>query len=271
MSLDTNTEFGYELVLVIPYAYWLYTHGRLIRTVSAKHTRELYYFSPQHTEKYEKRTFSQPKVPNKELHVRELMYEMWKPPPYKLIYRNDIFNTFEKPLMIIHNKYNREWGGAPINYIDARTLDTVFAACVPYYQIVYIRPRLEVIIGDNSEVLTLEGETEVLEKYKGSVLDGNELFQVNKSACRNFNHFQLLLHACCERFISVQGGSSILASYFGGTNIIFARRGGELDCGSYEGFYRRLSGCDTIVAKDYATLIDAVRSLLLRPIPENAP
>lgn len=263
VALDTNTEFGYELVLVIPYAYWLHQRGRLGQTVSAKHTRELYYFSPRHSEKYEKRVYSTPKVPNKELHVRDLLYEMWSPPPYKQIFKNDVF-VFNKPLLIVHNKFNREWGGAPVNYIDTATLDGIFTACTPRFQVVYIRPEATAIVGDNSEVLTLAGEAEVLSRHS-AVLNANTLFQTHRTLCRNFNHFQLMLHACCDVFVSVQGGSSILASYFGGTNIIYARRGGELGCGSYEGFYRRLSGCQTIVTDTYEQLLEAVSMTASNP------
>jgi hypothetical protein len=40
-----------------------------------------------------------------------------------------------------------------------------------------------------------------------------------------FNELQLRVFAGCGRFVSVVGGASYLASYFGGTNVVYARRG----------------------------------------------
>jgi len=53
-----------------------------------------------------------------------------------------------------------------------------------------------------------------------------------------------LIHSNCESFISVQGGNSVLASFFGGANIIYAKKGNELICGAYEGQYKRFSNCN---------------------------
>ena len=44
-------EFAFELLAVIPYAYWLHTQGRLDLTVSTADTRCLYYFSKHHEER----------------------------------------------------------------------------------------------------------------------------------------------------------------------------------------------------------------------------
>ena len=43
-------EFAFELLGVIPYAYWLHRNGRLKLTQACADTRCLYYFSPQHEE-----------------------------------------------------------------------------------------------------------------------------------------------------------------------------------------------------------------------------
>ena len=76
-------EFGYELQLVIPYAYYLYTKGLLNKTTSSKLTRELYYFSSNHHEIFEIRNSNHlPNIPNKIPHIEHLNYQKYLPPPY---------------------------------------------------------------------------------------------------------------------------------------------------------------------------------------------
>jgi len=250
MRINTQCEFGYELQLVIPYAYYLHTINKLNKTTSSKMTKELYYFSKNHFEVYEKRVYENPRVPNRSPHVTHLKYTEYIPPPYKSIFMNS-FYIFDKPLLIIHNKYTYEWDNPPINFIDIPTLDKIFNYCNSKYKIVYINPSASMIIRDNSNILQLKGESELLQKY--SITLGSELYSQTKDIYKinNFNHFQLLLHSNCERFISVQGGNCVLASYFSGTNIIYAKKGEELNCNSYNTHYQKYSGCKIYHSNTY--------------------
>mgnify|MGYP003331003725 FL=1 len=89
MDTDCNCEFGYELQLVIPYAFYLYKNNLLKSTTSSVMTKELYYFSKNHKEKYKKRLIKHPNVPNNSPHVKELKYDKYIPPPYKNIFKNN--------------------------------------------------------------------------------------------------------------------------------------------------------------------------------------
>ena len=104
--LDRGTkylgEFAFELLAVIPYAYWLHRNGRLEFTISSPDTAALYYFSPRHEERPGRRRY----VPITEYPVGEggaLHYDRfafpatldtsrWEPPPYKERFRNDRFS-----------------------------------------------------------------------------------------------------------------------------------------------------------------------------------
>jgi len=253
---DYNGEFGYELALVLPYAYYLHKNGNLLKTISSKHTACLYYFSNNHEEKYDKRKFVIPRgVPNKVLHVKHLDYSKWIPPPLKDIYKNNYF-TYEKKICIIHNKFNQEWRGKPVNYIDIITLEKIFNLLHKKYFIVYLRPKN--IIRDDCEIYSLNGEEDLLTKY--NIKTGTSLYNETKTKynIKDMNHFQLLLHSNCSNFISVQGGSSYLASYFGGINIIFAKKGGELSNNSYDGFFKRFSNCDIHHTNSYSSLLNMI-------------
>ena len=44
MVIKTNPEFGIELVLTIPYAYYLHTQGKLEQVITSKGMKPFYYF-----------------------------------------------------------------------------------------------------------------------------------------------------------------------------------------------------------------------------------
>lgn len=260
INIDCYCEFGYELQLVIPYAYYLHKHNLLGVTNGCSFTNELYYFSENHNEKYNKRQdFANKKLPcpNQTPHKKELDYSRYIPPPYKNIYKNKFF-IYEKPLLIIHNKFNMEWNNPPINYIDKETLSIIFDYCKDKYTIIYLKPKSKNIVDDNSNIYNLN-EYDLLKK--NDIIDGNELYEQskNKYNISNFNHFQLLIHSNCDRFISVQGGNCVIASYFGGTNIIYAKKGNELLCNSYNGHYKKYSDCNVLHSNNYRDFIKLIK------------
>lgn len=85
---------------------------------------------------------------------------------------------------------------------------------------------------------------------------------------QSFNELQILVHAQSSRLVSVQGGNSIVASHFAGTNIIYAVMGSEAQNPETElqHVYTRLgdNGRGTIVhVKSYDSLLHAARQHFL--------
>jgi hypothetical protein len=239
-------EFGYELIAVLPYAYWLHSKGQLKKTISGRDTSSLYYFSPDHEEVDKQRHWNNMKkldVPNKKIHVSKLDKSKWLPPPYKDEYAN-LGLDFD---LVVCNKYVSEWGGPPVNFIDCDTLDAIFLKN-KNKKILYNRlqnPDLE----DHATQYKL-ADDEVVREYSHvtSIYDLMFYMQIT------YNEAQLYTYPGCEQFISVQGGSSVLCSYFGGKNTIYAKRGQELGCGSYS-WYKDFSGCEVKVVNDLRKLI----------------
>ena len=94
-----NCEFGYELQLVIPYAYYLYKHNKLKSTTSSLMTKELYYFSKNHHEKFTKRQFGVSKIiPNQTPHVKELNYNQY-------LHHHHISKYIETIFLYMINRY----------------------------------------------------------------------------------------------------------------------------------------------------------------------
>ena len=259
MDVDSNAaEFGYELACVLPYAYHLHTTGELRTTTSATKTNDMYYFSQVHHELYPTRQEGHPlNVPNPGINCEHMNYDKWTPPPYKEHFKGFDFGI-TKPLLIIHNKYNQEWGGSPTNFLDIQILEKIFKLLHNKFQIIYSRPGNSFIVGDRAIVYDLVGESTLCCTY--GVLESSKLFVKFQKDFNNFNHFQLCLHANCDHFISVQGGNSYLASYFGGSNIVYAIRGEEVCHNSFGGYFRKFSGCDVCRASTYSEVVALVES-----------
>lgn len=254
MEINFNGEFGWELLKAIPYAYSLYLNKVSIKTISCKDTNCLYYFSENHEERHATRSGMSGhhwsgSAPFDSIHRKNPPdKDNWTPPPYKKIFQNKIKS--EKPTFIISNKYNTEWGGPPINYISKKSLVEMVSILKNKYKVYYNRSTK--ITSDNSKILDLNEKEEV--KKAGAVLLEEE-YENHKNI--TFNTFQMMMFAECDKFISVQGGTSILSSYFEGTNFILSRKGQELSSGSYS-WYKILSGCDVSVFKDEEEIIKKI-------------
>lgn len=242
-----------ELLTSIPYAYWLYTEGKLKETSSAHDTKCFYYFSPKHQEIWTNRVHIcgmsgryRTKTPIVDVHTMqaEALDHMWAMPPYKEKYKNDLF-VFDKPILVISNKHNNEWG-MPLHFLDYGALETLICMLKGHYQIVYNRPVERDIPFDENLPLEWYDFDEVIAKYP-EVITMQKLKNVSKES---FNTTQLMVYANCDRFISTSGGNSVLCSLFGGINLIYARFGEFLENGGFENWFHKLSGCKVIVCLD---------------------
>jgi len=242
-------EFGEELQFVLPFAYWHYKNGTLKSTTSAKYTKELYFFSPEHHEVFETRTnegnynFELPRI----LYSQDYQMKKWLAVPLKNQYKNDIYK-YDKPILIIANRYNMEWDGPPVSYFDLPTLDFIINTLKQSYTIIYNRPRPGDISVDGSVTYDLK-EFEWLENDHPEVLLMDNLYQENKGKARNFNHLQLMVYANADRFLSVHGGTATLASYFGGVNLVISKKGPEHHFNCYQKLYPQFSGAQILHAK----------------------
>lgn len=252
-------EFAPELEFVLPFAYWHYKNGTLRSTHAAKHTKELYFFSPDHHEDFNVRTnkgnynYETPRI----LYSHNYDMKKWLPVPLKQQYQNDIYK-YDKPLLVIANRYNMEWDGPPISFYDIPTLDFIISNLKNDYTIVYNRPRPEHITVDNSDTYDL-GEFEWLAETHPEVILMENLFKENKGKANNFNHLQLMVYANATHFISVHGGTAALASNFGGVNIIISKQGPEHHFNCFNTLFPKLSGAKILHAVNNEQVIQYIK------------
>lgn len=255
---DFQGEFDQELRYVIPFAYWHYLNGTLKKTISCKNTKEFYFFSENHEERYQERdwqtTTGYYEFPNM-THSTSFSFRKWIKVPYKQHYRNEVF-VFDKPLLVIANKFNVEWDNPPLNFLCIDDLDRIISAYSHKYQIVYNRPLPTHIVSDNSETLDLNEHSWLGEKHP-EVLLVDDLYEAHKSTVNNFNHLQLMIYANCDRFISMHGGTAALASCFGGINIILSKGNSkEVELGEFSTIFPALSGANILHAASTDSLFD---------------
>ena len=266
VDLSYDGEFGYELISVIPYAYWLHEQGKLGSMTVCNGMEPFYYFSQQYKAGFEQRRYVTPKgYPIQNIHVRFLNTMMWSPPPYKDIYKNQEF-VFEKPLLIVCNKYNSEWDYPPITFLSKDCLARLFETYSDQYQIVYCRPQTTHIPKDNSTVYDLEEHNWIRESYPNVMLI-QDLYELHKGRY-SFNEMQLRCFANADRFISIQGGYSILCSYFKGTNIVYGARtkhrtADEIVYKAFDRWYHKFSGAKVVYCDSYDRLYRVAESEFL--------
>jgi len=260
--ISFNGEFAPELEFVIPFAYWHYKNGTLLKTEAAKFTSEMYFFSPKHQEVFEVRTnegnynYETPRI----LYSQDYDMKKWEKVPYKSHFKNDIY-VFDKPILIVANRYNTEWDGPPVSFFNIETLKYIFDLLGEKYQIVYNRPLAKNITSDTSEVNDLNEYDWIKEKYTEVVLM-EDLFAENKIKAKNYNHFQMCVYANTDKFISIHGGTAALASCFEGSNIILSKKGPEHHFGCFQKLFPKLSEAKIYHAKTDEELKDYLNHYL---------
>jgi hypothetical protein len=264
-----NSEFGYELISAVPFAYYLYLNNELEKTISGTYSEPLYYFSPNHEININNRSWDNTlklmdsDIPNAKIHTSKLDLNRFIVPPYKEYYANNEYK-WSKPTICICNRYNYEWGKPPINYFSLDILDKIFKLVNEKYQIVYIGVDILDEMQDSANSLYL-GDAEFCKKYPDVIF-----FQdILKNSNFTWNELLLRIFANCENFITMNGGYSILASFFGGTNLIYSNWCSEIlpEENAFNRWYPEFSNSRVVVSRTYDEIIDKSQIIFM----ENKP
>jgi hypothetical protein len=255
MIIKNNAEFGVELALAVPYAYWLHQNGELESVVTSTGMKPFYYFCDDVREEFTYRNIDNAAaglndLPNNWIHginpLEEpgvLDYSKWTPPPFKEQYKNEEIQ-FEKPIVFISNKFNLEHGQTPYGFFDIQCLHEMFSYLTTKgYAVVYKRvsnteehftidqnERDSLSVGYHNILADVEGVGMMTDYDLTKYFDDVHLFDdvFKKYNQYTYNEVQLKVMANCDRFITVCGGNSILSSFFGGTVISYVHKGKEL-------------------------------------------
>ena len=295
MIVRTNCEFGVELALAVPYAYWLYQNDQLDKVVTSVGMKPFYYFCDNVEERFEFRHFDintngLREVPNDWIHHSVgqaystfseeeqveangvLDYSQWTPPPYKDYYQTDEFNHL-KPYIVVNNNYNIEFGNLiteSLRYFNIETLNEIFNHLTKKgYNVIYKRPDNTEFAPDQNEIATLQGGYEFIEITDQGVLSDNDLCEYYDGVYNindfdhgdefSYNEFQLECFSGADGFITTNGGGGILCAYFGKPVLFYVPHGKELRPGyltKENSYIKKLSDADIHVVLDEGDIND---------------
>ena len=267
MKVDShNIEFGYELLSAVPYAYELYLRGELDGTRSGYDTEALYYFSPKHEINMAQRSWFNTEVARREGLPYTVIHKPEQPdkifPPYKEYYANDEYK-FKKPTLCICNRYNIEWGVRAINYFNEEILEWMFSTLEKQYEVVYFPVSISSEFYDGVEPITLD-DIAIARKHKVTLF-------TDLCKGKSWNETMLKVFANCEHYITMNGGYSILASFFSGTNIIYSVPGSvetkELKQGSFWRWYPNINNVRTLHTPSHEALKEKIEALYVKKMP----
>ncbi len=270
-TIRANPEFASELVCVVPHTYWLQQQGLLEKVITSKEMKPFYYFCDNVEEFYDMRTLDNrnsglENMPNEwvhhnavavtgkdysELNEQEqndvngvLDYSEWISPPYSEYYKTDQFD-FKKPVIVVNNNYNIEYGKPiteSLRYFDIKTLYDIFTYLTEQgYIVIYKRPDNTEFTLDQNEVSTLNSnitlrasvdgvgiitDYDLCEYFDNKVIDMNKMKK--EYSQYSYNEFQLKLFSTADGFVTTNGGGGILCSYFKKPVVIYIPHGKEL-------------------------------------------
>ena len=268
-----NIEFGYELLSAVPFAYGLHLKGELSGTISGKLSEPLYYFSPSHKiNPAERSWYNTYKAGLKDrvsgadglpwLNIHQAEQPKKHFPPYKEVYKNDTYK-WDRPTLCICNRASIEWEHSMINYFDAGILEWLFTNLKPHYEIVYFPVMIPEAIQDNQKPIDIQ-DIDIAKKHGVKVF--SELAEG-----KQWNEVLLQVFANCEHYITMNGGYSILASYFAGTNIVYSKPGNvqakELTTFELWRWYPNINNVRTLHVPSYEALKERVKVLYIDKLP----
>lgn len=253
-TIEVNPEFASEIVLCVPYAYYLHKNDLLECVITSKGMKPFYYFCNDVKESFTSRSLDNlvalKDVPNKWIHNSEaggkrngvIDYNEWIVPPYREYYKNNLFDDL-KPYIVVNNIYNVEpgpYGYKPYRYFDIKNLYDMFVSLTEKgYNVIYKRPLNNEFVIDQSEQVTLTSNLKITADVEnlGTITDFdlikyfNKVYNLNdlqKKYNLEYNELQLKLFSESEGFVTVNGGGGILCAYFDKPVIKYVNKGKEL-------------------------------------------
>jgi|MDSZ01.1.fsa_nt_gb hypothetical protein len=272
--VKTNPEFASEIVLSLPYVYWLHKNNLLEKVVVCKGMKPFYYFTDKVEEGFEFRSLDNKQalqdIPNKWIHhnaeavmgkdyselTKEqqdnvngvLDYSQWESPPYYEHYKNDLFDDL-KPFVVVNNIFNIEpgkFGFRPYRYFDIKNLYDIFDYFSENgYNVIYKRPNNTEFALDQNEVQTLNTDMRLEANVDGvGIVNDYELCKYFDNVINmndlyekydfDYSTLNLMLFSETEGFVSINGGGSQFCAAFNKPTIIYTLKAQELRPGYLE-------------------------------------
>ena len=169
-----------------------------------------------------------------------LDYRKWKVPDFTKQYKNNRF-LFNKPFIVVSNRYNWEHGTKPVGYFDIKCLYEIFNYLTEKgYLVIYKRPKNTEFPPDQNEMATLhnkeilsanvDGIGEITDHELTNYYEDVILFDdiVKENGDLTYNEVQLKLFANADKFVAMSGGSTWLLNLFKKPTITYLYNSSDL-------------------------------------------
>jgi len=250
-------EFTWDMIRTLPMCYYNYVYKIPFKLRCKPGLSDLYYFV-ENIEEVERFDAFNDSISYGNKAPFYAMYE-WVPPPLKSHYANKI--KFDKPTVVVQNKFSLEWLSGPYNYFSIEFLEKLFFNLQDKYDIIYIRPigGEEKYYKDENEILEFKDYEMIQDKFPNVYT--MDSFKDKYPNC-SYNILQLMLEATSDKHIAISGGNACVASYFGGDVIIYDSPQGK---GAGRGVWKTgswlsmLGGADIYGFNDYDSILNMVK------------
>jgi hypothetical protein len=256
-------EFGSDNLLNIPVAYFLHTCGKLASTQGCGDMSAFYWFSPNHTNQLGCRRIPQETLKGIDIGEPTMCLQdifshahrpaAWRPVPFLQHYfpmpnLKSPKGFMNAPMqLVIVNKYTREWGREPQNFLSYALLSAVIeqfqSTCGKDARILYSRGKggfsSEATetggpggqpAGSDGELALMDDtgkntDWDLMQRHE-HVETIHDIVAANPDLSSNEIKLRAMTRSKC--FLSVQGGAGVPVFYFGGKNIVLKKEGREL-------------------------------------------
>lgn len=252
--LEEQHEFTWDMIRTLPKVYYCHINNIPYKVKCKKNLTNLYSIFSGEVE--ESNHFNGVNSMNDYDIVRpDYTLQNWYPPPLKEMFKN--YLKFDKPTIVIQNKYTLEWNKGPFNFFSIDFLDEFFNLFKEKYQIIYIRAKedLKNYFFDDNQFVEFN-DFEFIKNKHPEVITIYDLMEKNLDL--DFNKMQFAIHSTSENHVSVSGGNACLSAYFGGNLIIFDNPEGVPNRGIWKtnSWLNLLGGSKIYGVNDYKTLIE---------------
>ena len=227
--MEFHGEYGIEICTFIPYInYLLNSGGEGEMNITTYEGMQPYYFFMDPAKiKYKKERRNWVPSPARSLMPDHLKDEdeffksnsscsdQYLVPDYYTYYKQFKVET-PKPILIIQNKYNMEWGGPPINYIKTETLEKTLPYLCKNFKVIYIRSNDVKLPGYSSDMnemyeFQLDDKDMIRSKFPEVTLFEDMLSDFPQY---DFNTLKCILFASADTIVTVLGGAHFFAVCF---------------------------------------------------------
>ena len=238
ITINALHEWSWIFGLYSGFAYGEYLRGNKVFVVSHPNSKPFFYFLDNIATYSNNEWFKCgiEDIYNKDFNPKSVNSN-WSPPPYQKHYSKLFKRNHNKDVIVISNKYNKEWFSKVYNYLSLDFLEKFFKLFSNKFKIYYIRYNGN--SKDNNQeyfddVTPLPfNDYELTKKYNIETI-----YDIMNEESIGFNTAQLYIHSKAKYTVTVAGGNSVLSSFFGDELI-------QYNCPDCTSTNREIWGSDT--------------------------